>query len=341
MKKLARNSFFVIIITILLLFLMLRKDYKTIVEAIINSNKLFLFLAFVLYFISFAIDSFSFYMIIRKYTNKYSYSSTLKLNMMTKFFNGVTPLSTGGQPIQVYELYKNKVKLDDSANIVVQFFIIYQIAIVIFSTIAIIFNHIFHIFVKNLFVKKLVIVGYIINLVVLLILFLISFNKDFNFRIINFFINVLSKLHIVKKKEKAIEKWRKKCDNFYKSAMTLKENPGILIYGTLLQIIQLIILYSIPFMISKAVIGSSDLTLITSIVTCTYVNLIGSYIIIPGASGGIEYGFIKLFSNFFKETFILSITILWRFTTYYFPVILGAIIFNIKKKDISDDILDK
>ncbi len=341
MKKLARNSFFVVIITILLLFLMLRKDYKTIVEAIVNSNKLFLLLALVFYFFSFAIDSFSFYMIIRRYTHNYSYSNTLKLNIMTKFFNGVTPLSTGGQPLQIYELYKNKVKLDDSANIVVQFFIIYQIAVVIFSTIAIIFNHIFHIFVKNLFVKKLVILGYIINLVVLLILFLISFNKDFNFKIINFFINILSKLHIVKEKKKTIEKWRKKCDNFYKSAMTLKENPSILIYGTLLQILQLIVLYSIPFIISKSIMKTTDLTFITSIVTCTYVNLIGSYIIIPGASGGIEYGFIKLFSNFFVEPFILSITILWRFTTYYFPVILGAVFFNIKKKDISDDILDK
>ena len=341
MKKIIKNSFLVLIITIVLLFIMLRKDYKTIISAIVDSNKLYLLLALLFYFISFFIDSFSFHMIIRNYTKNYSYSNTLKLNMMTKFFNGVTPLSTGGQPLQIYELYKNKVKLDDSTNIVVQFFIIYQIAVVIFSTIAVILNYIFHIFAKDLFVRKLVVLGYIINIVVLLVLFLISFNKDFNFKIIGFGINILSKLKIVKNKEKTMEKWEKKCNNFYESAMVLKKNPRVLIYGTTLQIVQLLFLYSVPFFLAKSIVSDLNLTYINSVVSSTYVNLIGSYIIVPGASGGIEYGFIKLFSNFFKEPFILSVTILWRFVTYYLPLILGGILFNIKKKDILPNVLDK
>lgn len=341
MKKIIKNSFLVLIITFLVLFFMLRKDYKLILNAIIDSNKLYLLLALLFYFISFFIDSFSFYMIIRNYTKKYSYSSTLKLNMMTKFFNGITPLSTGGQPLQIYELYKNKVKLDDSTNIVVQFFIIYQISVVIFSTIAVILNSIFHIFVKDLFVRKLVVLGYVINLLVLAILFLVSFNKVFNFKIISFGINLLSKLKIVKDKKKCMDKWEKKCNNFYESAMVLKKNPKVLIYGTSLQMIQMLFLYSVPFFLSRAIVNDLNLTFINSVVSSSYVNLIGSYIIIPGASGGIEYGFIKLFSNFYGEPFILSVTILWRFVTYYLPVILGGILFNIKKKDILPNVLDK
>lgn len=341
MKKIRKNSIIILLLTIVLLFFILRHDYKSIIELITHSNKLYLFLAITVYFISIMIDSKSFHIIIKQYTKKYSYKNTLKLNIITKFFNGVTPLSTGGQPLQIYELYNNNVRLGDATNIVVQFFIIYQIAVVIFSTVAIIFNHIFHVLVKNLFVKKLVILGYVINLIVLLVLFLISFNKNFNYKICKFLIKVLYKLKIVKNKEEKLKIWRKKCDSFYKSATILKNNPKVLVYGTILQLLQITVCYSIPFIISKAIVDNSSLTFVTSIVSCTYVNLIGSYIIIPGASGGIEYAFIKLFSNFFKTSSVLSITILWRFITYYFPVIVGAILFNIKKRNIPLDILDK
>lgn len=341
MKKIARNSFLMLIITFVLLFFMLRKDYKIIVATIMDANKLYLLAAFVCYFISFFIDCFSFYLIIKKYTHKYSYFKTVKLNLMTKFFNGITPLSSGGQPLQIYELYRNSVKLNDATSIVVQFFIIYQIAIVVFSTAAVIINNIFHIFVKNLFIKKLVVFGYIFNVVILLVLFLVSFSKNFNFRIINFFINFLSKLKIVKNKEKTSAKWRKKCDNFYDSAAVLKKNPTTLVFGTLLQILQLLVLYLVPFFIVKSIIDAPTLNYLKSVVTSTYVNLIGTYVVIPGAAGGIEYAFITLFSNFVKKPFVLSSTILWRFVTYYFPVILGGIMFNMKRKDIDLDELDK
>ena len=61
MKKIARNSFLMLIITFVLLFFMLRKDYKIIVATIMDANKLYLLAAFVCYFISFFIDCFSFY----------------------------------------------------------------------------------------------------------------------------------------------------------------------------------------------------------------------------------------------------------------------------------------
>ena len=340
MKKVGRNSIIILLLTILVLYFMLKKDYKNIMYWLVNSNKLYLIIALAFYVISLLIDSSSFHMIIKQYSKNYTYKQTLKLNVMTKFFNGVTPLSSGGQPLQIYELYKNKVKLGHATNIVVQFFIIYQIAIVIFSTIAVILNNIFHIFVKNLFIRKLVIFGYIFNVVVLFFLFLISLNKNFNFKVISFFIKILSKLKIVKNKEEATKKWEEKCESFYDGAKVLKENPSMLVKGTLIQMIQLVFLYLVPFFIAKAIHDSSHMTVLYCIVTSSYVNLIGSYIIVPGATGGIEYGFIKLFSNFLKKSSVMSVTILWRFITYYLPVIFGGIIFNFFRKANNIEKLD-
>ena len=70
-----------------------------------------------------------------------------------------------------------------------------------------------------------------------------------------------------------------------------------------------------------------------AIITSAYVMLIGSFVPIPGGSGGLEYGFIAFYGNYIKGTTLKSIMLLWRFITYYLGMILGAIVLNIKKKE--------
>ena len=70
-----------------------------------------------------------------------------------------------------------------------------------------------------------------------------------------------------------------------------------------------------------------------SIVACSYVMLIGSFVPIPGGTGGIEYGFTKFYGNFVTGSTLSVIMILWRAITYYFGLILGAIVVNIKEKE--------
>jgi uncharacterized protein (TIRG00374 family) len=58
----------------------------------------------------------------------------------------------------------------------------------------------------------------------------------------------------------------------------------------------------------------------------------GSFVPIPGASGGIEYGFTQFFGNFIGLNMIGAVLIIWRTITYYLGIIIGAILFNFEKK---------
>ena len=60
--------------------------------------------------------------------------------------------------------------------------------------------------------------------------------------------------------------------------------------------------------------------------------LIGSFVPIPGGTGGLEYGFINFYGNFIKGSVLTAIMITWRFITYYIPMIIGAIAVNVKKR---------
>ena len=54
----------------------------------------------------------------------------------------------------------------------------------------------------------------------------------------------------------------------------------------------------------------------------------GSFIPIPGASGGIEYGFSQFFQPFITGSQMAVVLLIWRFITYYLGMIVGAICFN-------------
>ena len=94
----------------------------------------------------------------------------------------------------------------------------------------------------------------------------------------------------------------------------------------------LVCLYLVPLSILYATGDYNSFNGLESVVASAYVMLIGSFVPIPGGTGGLEYGFINFYGNFIKGSVLTAIMITWRFITYYIPMIIGAIAVNIKKR---------
>ena len=99
-----------------------------------------------------------------------------------------------------------------------------------------------------------------------------------------------------------------------------------------LQFISLCCLYLVPLCLLYGTGNYSSFGPFEAIVTSAYVMLIGSFVPIPGGTGGLEYGFIAFYGNFLVGSSLKAIMLLWRFITYYFGMIVGAIVLNIRKK---------
>ena len=69
-----------------------------------------------------------------------------------------------------------------------------------------------------------------------------------------------------------------------------------------------------------------------AIVLVSFISIISSYVPLPGGIGGQEYLFILMFGVYVNQPLLSSLMIMWRFITYYLPMIVGAVIFNIKNK---------
>ncbi len=337
MKHAKRNSIIILIITILVLCYILKDDYHIIISTLKQANLLWLLVSIILYFIYFIFDQLSLHNIIKQYSKDFKFQFSMYLGIITKFFNGITPLATGGQPMEVYEMHKKGVDYKSGANIVIQNYIVFQIALVFWGIISITLNQFLHFFKYIPVLKQLTIIGFIINFVILIILFMVSFSKKFNKIILTFCIKVLSKFKIVKDKEKALEKWSKTCDEYYENAKVLLHNKKVFIKCVFYQIISLCIYYALPLFIAWSLNLGDNLTFLNTIAASSYIYVMGCYVPIPGASGGMEYAFLGFFGNFMADAPLKAVLILWRFMTYYAPTVIGALVFNISNNQTEKD----
>lgn len=330
MKNFKKNSIILVLITVLILFLVLKDDFNDIIHELVNANLLFIILAFICLLLVFLFDSLAYYKIIKSYDENYSFKKVLRMIVITKFFNGITPFSTGGQPMQVYMLKKEGFRFTKATNIIIQNFIVYQAALVLYGLIAMAINAKFNLFKDVTLLKDLIILGFIINTGVMIGLFIISFSNKFNHFIVDKGISILSKLKLIKDKEKTSTKWNERVDDFHEGATFLKNHKMLCFQSFLYNLLSLTFTYIMPFFVIMALGKTTDVTPLNSIVASAYILIIGAFVPIPGASGGIEYGYLQFFGSFIKGGILKASLLIWRFISYYFPMVVGAIVFNLK-----------
>lgn len=332
LSKRVLSALLIIIFTALVLYFSLKDDYEVVIDTLLGLNKWFLLIGFFLIGTYWFFRSLVMWIMTHHFKKEYRFRQAVRMTIETNFFHAVTPFSTGGQPYEIYSLKKAGVRVLDSTNISIQSFITYQIALVFLGVVAIISNYIFNFYPSNALLSRLVTIGFIANFLVIVGLFILTFEKKLSKKLVNFFIFILAKLRIVKNKQEKKEKIEAYLNDFHIGASILLKNKGEFFGCILLQLLSLVAQYLIPF----ALIMGAGLTYINPlivIVTSAYVMLIGSFVPIPGGTGGLEYGFVAFFGNFIKGGSLNAIMLVWRFITYYFGMILGAIVLNIKKKE--------
>ena len=331
MKK-ALNFIILLAVTILVLFLCLKDNYTAIINTLIGMDIKWLIVGFICIFMYWFLKTLPLYYFTKSHKKDFTYKSAIILLLRTQFVNAITPFATGGQPYQVYYLNKEGIRSSTSTSIILQNFIVYQIALVILGIIAMTCNFFLHLFPHNDLLTHLITLGFIINTLVIVVSFVVAFGKTISKKLINIGITILSKLKLVKDKEKKLEKWNESITNFHKSAKVLMEDKKLFFSMIFVNLVALSILYMIPLFVLYAAGNFTSINVGVAIVTSAYVMLIGSFVPIPGGTGGLEYGYMKFYGFFISGSLLSATMLIWRFITYYFGLIVGGIAFNIKTK---------
>ena len=325
MKKMGLKTTIILLLTIFLFYYLLKDNFIESMKLLKNANYIYIILAFIVFGLYIIVEAYLLYILIKKQNKKYTYKMALNLNIMTKFFNGVTPFSLGGQPLQIYRLNKEGVSVTKSILILVENFIILQITMVIMCILFLIIGFTFNI-MPNGFILYITILGVLITIITLLIAMFSCLKTNIAKKVGYFFID---KLKFIKDKEDKKEKWSSKCTEYSLGYKELIKDKKFIIKCIILNFAYMAIYFMVPFFAFKALHSDMNINFIYSLIFGAFIYVSSCFVPIPGASVGAEYSFIHYFEIIVKEAFIIPGLLLWRFITYYIPMITGGIMFNI------------
>lgn len=328
-KKYFWNIVIIVAVTVVAMYLALRDNFTDIMDTIAKMN--FLSLLFILAWglgINVVIGL-GYKLLGGVYKKDYSLKEGVIVAFVGTFFAGITPSSTGGQFGQAYVLKKQGISYADGASLLWADFVIYQTTLMIYVTVFFILRFTHYVNLNGWF--WIVAAGYLVNLVVIVALYTVALFPNFYTRLCEKVFQYLGKIKWFQHLEEKAENWVRQVSNFTKQTKVLSQNKRLILSMVLINLARLTLYFALPFVVAMALglkLHSSQF--FDTLALASFVVMANSFVPLPGATGGTEMFFTMLFQHMFGRL-TGAVLLLWRFSSYYIPVIVGAIVFTVFK----------
>ena len=333
-KKIINIISFVANIAILAIVLIVQlstEDIKTVIAPTIDWKFLSIVIAIVIGII--LIDTAKIFILIRSSTKKSRPFLAYKTSALGRYYDSITPMSTGGQPFQMLYMNKRGVRGDIATGIPLMKYIMWQITYVFLCTFVLIYNGVAYGSTTGIVTTTVAWVAVVINLAIFLAIVLLSISKRIGPRIVIGVLKLLSKMHLVKNYQKTFRKVMRFVVNYQKTFKMLLTNPLVLIIELILAIGDIVIFNFIPYyimcsFIPASVIQTSGITLFKAFIQSVICGLTIGFIPTPGSSGGAEVIFIAIFGGLFTSAGVGTFwpLLIWRMSTYYVYLLQGLLV---------------
>ena len=255
---------------------------------------------------------------------KTTFKTSFLVSMIGQYFNCITPFASGGQPMQAYTFVKRGMSLGSAMTALLARFIVYQFTLTVYSVIFLIFKLPEFIDGKLKPLTFLVIVGFVINTAVIVMLFMLAFFRAATTKIAHFIIRALGKVRIIKDVEDKIAYIDSELDQYYENFLFIRSRPVMILKMLGVTAVQLLVYFSITYIIYLG-FGLTGTDFFTIIACQAFVLMISAFVPLPGAMGAAEGSYGSFFHDIFGD-FTLVSTFIWRFLTFYLPILVGIVI---------------
>ncbi|WP_432403356.1 lysylphosphatidylglycerol synthase transmembrane domain-containing protein [Wukongibacter sp. M2B1] len=323
MKSVKKNLTTVLAIILIILFFSLRNEFDAVLKQLLKVDIRFLLLSIFCIIVFWTFEAMALGTFVRKNDKTYNYLFPFGMTLATQFFNGITPFSSGGQPMQIYYMTRKNIDIHNATNICIQSLTVHQIVLVCINIIVIVYQSTTG-FLANPVNKKLMWLGFGVNLAILLAFYAVSYMPRFNYFISNTILEFLHKVRVVKDVQRQRRKLERFISEYHISTENLLNNKMDFLCAILYTFLKLIAFNSIVYFIIRST-GMSGISYITAMMSSISVISVAAVIPSPGASGGAEYAFLMFFGAYMGRAEVIAIMLVWRFVTYYLGLIVGFI----------------
>lgn len=239
------------------------------------------------------------------------------------FFSCVTPSASGGQPMQIYFMKKEKIPIPVATVILMIVTITYKLVLVMIGLAIVLFARGFmELYMENIFFVFYLGLG--LNIFCVISMSVLVFHPFFAKKIMTEGLRRLEKLHILKHKEGRLSKLENSMDIYNETAVFMRNHMGLMIHIFLITVFQRTALFAVTWFVYRAfgLRGSSWLAVMTlQAVISVSVDMLP----LPGGMGISETLFLQLFLPIFGAEFLLPGMILSRGLGYYSELLISAV----------------
>lgn len=299
---------------------------------VFKENYQWVILAVVAYLVIMLGDGIAYLNLIHCTTRKYRPGLSVKLGVVGRYYDNITPLATGGQPFQIYSLTKSGIGAAKASSIALSRYIIKQIIFTLVLIAVFIYTAIKGVPFNaesqagEAIVRVFAYIGVFVTCMLPFFFLLVAINKNLGHGLMRIIIKFLSKIRIVKDYDKTLNKTMTEMDRFQRSVKYVFKRKRTLFLQILLAIVDTLVFTSIPYFVYRA-FGCDGADWITIVSSYMYCLAAVAFFPTPGTAGAAEASFYVVFASFFtiagKGQYVFWALIAWRFFTYYIFILVG------------------
>lgn len=320
-KKIIRNLMIFILLIILTFYIILKDQNITEIFVVFeNVKKQYILIAALCMCIYIICEATNIWRTLKNLNEESTFLQNIKYALIGFFFSSITPAASGGQPMQIYYMHKDKISVANSTLALLINLSCMQIVTISIALVSVLFNYIY----LNGTLVVFFILGIMLNASALILLLIAIFSKKLLNKMINFAINIMKKLKIKNIEDKQM-KLEIELTKYQDSSNYIKNNKLVILKTILTTYIQFIAFYSVSYWVycSLGLKGYNFIKIVT-IQSMLYATVSG--IPSPGAVGVTEGGFIEIYKSIFTKNTINSAMLLNRGISFYLLVAVSGIV---------------
>ena len=239
------------------------------------------------------------------------------------YFSGITPSSTGGQPVQLYYMTKDKIPIRKSYITLMLNTIYFKLIMLILGILALVFKN-NYVFSNGFIYIFFFILGFIVDLVMVIMGMALLFKQDLVKKIFLKIVSLCGKLKIFKKKFENMDT-EDVMVRYRDEIIFVKSHKKVVFINFIITVIQRLLLFSIAYVVYRAM-GFSRYSYFDLLMLQVSVQVAIEALPLPGGAGLSEGMLHNLFVMLFASKLADVGMLLTRTFSFYIPLIVSGII---------------
>ena len=240
------------------------------------------------------------------------------------FYSGITPSATGGQPMQLYYMCKDRNRLSESSVVLMTVALIYKFVLVLIGIAMLVcWNETLMFYLRKYY--PLFLLGLVLNLTLVLILLAVMLAPGGIKRVLYGMEKLIVRIGILKPSDRRKEKIEKFVDGYQGAVHFLLEHKGKVINVCFFTFLQRCSVFVLTGIIYRG-FSLEGMDIMTVILLQASVYIAVDMLPLPGAQGITELMYRSIFAGIFTGGYLMPSLYVTRGISFYFLLIVGIIV---------------